>query len=150
MTRSNRIKCIAKIAESRENDAARVLGSSQRHMAEYQARLLQLQDFQGEYSNILKEQGANGIAVSQLLEFQNFLAVLNQTICLQGKQLENSRRYVECKRKLWLASKTRLEVLNKVIKRFHIQELYKQNKKEQKECDDIAQAVSTTRKASQW
>ena len=150
MTRSNRIKCIAKIAESRENDAARVLGSSQRQMAEHQARLLQLQDFQGEYSDLLKEQGANGLAVSRFLEYQNFLAVLNQTICLQGKQLENSRRNVECKRNLWLASRTRLEVLNKVVERFHSQELYKQNKKEQKECDDIAQAVSTTRRASQW
>lgn len=143
MTRSERMKPITQVAGSRERDAARVLGESQRRLAEVETKLNELTAYRDEYVARLKREGGNGMASRSVLDYQIFLSRLNEAIAYQHGRVSQARREVEQKRALWQASRTQSMALDKVVERYQGDERRAAERREQKELDDRSQRATS-------
>lgn len=139
MTKSQRMKPVMRIAEMREQTAAKDLASSQRYLQEQQARLVELQQYHAEYSKDVQAQGSVGISASRYLELQRFLSSLHQAIEQQRQLIEHAAQVCEQKKRIWQQAYGKSQSIDKVVQRYFEQEQYTQGKREQKETDELAQ-----------
>lgn len=146
MTKSQRMQPVMRIAEMREQTAAKDLANSQRYLQEQQARLAELQQYQAEYTRDFQLQGSSGISVARFQELQRFLASLGQAIEQQQQLIEHAARVCEQKKRIWQQAYGKSKSLDKVVQRYLAQEQYDQGQREQKETDEVAQQSSTRRK----
>mgnify|MGYP002712502084 FL=1 len=88
MTKSERMKPVVRVAESREQAAAREFGASKRALQEHEQRLAELLTYREEYHRHLQQTGRAGVSAGQVMSLKRFLAQLN-------KASEQQRRIVE-------------------------------------------------------
>ena len=138
MTKSERLKPVQRVNESREKDAARALGHSVQSLQQQEQRLAELQQYRDEYDRQIQEMGANGLTASRLQQMQRFLHNLNLAIGQQQQIVEVARNEREQKRHSWQQAHSKTQVMDKVIERYRADELYQANKREQKENDEHA------------
>ncbi len=138
MTKSERLKPVQRINESREKDAAKALGHSVQSLQQQEQRLAELQQYREEYDRQIQELGANGVVASRLQQMQSFLHNLNLAIKQQQQIVEVARREREQKRHSWQQAHDKTQVMDKVIERYQADEQYQANKREQKENDEHA------------
>lgn len=138
MTKSERLKPIQRLNESRENDAARALGQSVQTLQQQEQRLLELRQYRDEYDRQIQELGKNGVIASRLQQMQRFLYNLSQAIGQQQLIVEQARREQELKRQSWQIAHSKSQVLDNVADRYRRDEQYHANKHEQKENDEHA------------
>ncbi len=138
MTKSDRLKPVQRINESREKDAARALGNSVQTLQQHEQRLAELRQYREEYDQQVQQMGANGMLASRLQQMQSFLHNLNQVIKQQQQIVEAARREQEVKRRSWQQAHGKTQVMDKVIDRYRADEQYQANKREQKENDEHA------------
>jgi flagellar FliJ protein len=139
MTKSQRLKPVSHIAESRERDAARLMGEQQQHLDQQYQKLDELRGYRAEYAQRMQDAGANGIDARQMLEYNNFLRRLDEAARFQQQKIEESKRLLEIRTREWRALHTRTEALNKVVSRFQAEEQRVNDRREQHENDDRAQ-----------
>jgi flagellar FliJ protein len=140
MTKSRRLKPVQQLSESREQDAARALGSSNQAVQEQERRLAELEQYRDEYYKYVQEKGAAGVMASKLLELQRFLNNLNQAIEQQRQMVELARQEREQKKHSWQQAHGKSQAMNKVVDRYRQEEQFTRNKREQKEIDEHAQS----------
>ncbi len=138
MTKSERLKPVQRINESREKDAAKALGHSVQSLQQQEQRLAELQQYREEYDRQIQELGANGVVASRLQQMQSFLHNLNLAIKQQQQIVEAARHEREQKRHSWQQAHGKTQVMDKVIERYQVDEQYQANKREQKENDEHA------------
>lgn len=146
MTKSQRINPILKLAEKREQDAARALGGSQHRLLEHQQRLDQLLSYREEYAQRMQEHGVQGITVSQMQGYQTFLSRLDAGIREQQYVLSSAMQEVDRCRSAWQATHIRSQALDKVQLRYLAEEVKVQDKRDQKDSDERALRIYTTAK----
>ena len=136
MSPSDRFKPVQRIAKSREQKAARKLGSSQRNARDQQARLDELRSYHEEYLTRFHGAAQAGISASQLQEYRAFLSKLEAAIKAQEQVVAASQ--VECSdhKQQWQQKRVRTEALGKVMERFQRDEQRIRDSREQKEQDD--------------
>ncbi len=138
MTRSKRIEPVVKLAENRENDAARALGESMQQLERQEQRLLELTSYRDEYARRFESHAGGGMEPARLRDFRAFLAQLNQAIDQQRAVVEKARRDSEQQRRLWLGEHTRAKALDKVVERYRREEHHEAERREQKLLDEFA------------
>jgi len=138
MTKSERLKPVQRINESREKDAARALGRSVQIVQQHEQRLAELQQYRDEYDRQIQSMGENGVVASRLQQMQSFLHNLNQAISQQQLIVEQARREQEHKRRSWQQAHGKTQVMDKVVERYRRDEQYQANKRDQKENDEHA------------
>jgi flagellar FliJ protein len=138
MTKSERLKPVQRVNESREKDAARALGHSVQTLQQQEQRLAELQQYRDEYDKQIQEMGAKGVNASRLQQVQNFLHNLNRAISHQQQIVELASREREQKRHSWQQAHGKTQVMSKVIERYRADEQYQANKRDQKENDEHA------------
>lgn len=139
MTRSKRMQPVLRIAEMREQDAAKELGNAQRMLQEQEDRLTELRAYQAEYARNFQVQGSAGISAARFQEFHRFMASLNQAIEQQQVVVQNAARACAQKKQLWQQAYGKSKSLDKVVERYCEQEQYEQGQREQKAADEMAQ-----------
>lgn len=139
MTKSQRMKPVLRIAEMREQTAAKDLATSQRYLQEQQARLAELQQYQADYTKDFHTQGSVGISAARFQELQRFLASLSQAIEQQQQLIAHVTQVCEQKKRIWQQAYGKSQSLDKVVQRYFEQEQYTQDKRDQKETDEVAQ-----------
>jgi flagellar protein FliJ len=138
MAPSDRLKPVRRVAETRERDAARVLGEAQRQLQDQQAKLEQLLAFQQEYQGRFDTACRGGISAGQLQEYLSFLGRLQQAVAQQEQAVEKSRQASMERRRHWQAKHTRTQAIGKVMARLQEGEQQDQERREQKDTDERA------------
>lgn len=139
MTKSERLKPVTHLAETRERDAARLMGEQQQHLDQQYRKLDELRGYRAEYAQRMQSAGTNGIGAGQMVEYGNFLRRLDEAARFQQQKIEESKRLLEIRSREWRALRTKTEALNKVVSRFHAEEQRLEDRREQNENDERAQ-----------
>ena len=139
MTRSDRMKPVVEVAESRERKAARRFAEQQRLVEVERQRLSDLQRFRTEYLRGMQEQGAVGLTAARLRQWQQFMNGLDRAIEQQRQQIQAAESQLEERRQQWFQARGKHQALGKVVERYRAEEERAQAKQEQKETDDFAQ-----------
>ncbi len=145
MDSSKRFQPVRRVAQSREQTAARELGDSQRRMQQQEARLEELKRYHDEYLGRFRDAAQIGISASQLQEYQAFLNKLTRAIQEQEKIVRSTHQECSNKKEIWQKKRVRSQVLGKVVERFQTAERRAEDSREQKEQDDRNQRGKRTR-----
>lgn len=136
MVPSKRLQPVQRVAESREKDAARELGDSQRRMRDQEAKLEDLRRYHQEYLERFQTSARQGMTASQMQEYRAFLEKLDQAIREQEKVVLASKSECVSRKEHWQQKHVRSKALGKVMDRFKTAERKMVDKREQNEMDD--------------
>lgn len=137
MKKSERMKPVAKVTESREKMAAKALGESNRELQQHEQRLSELQKYREEYLGYCQERGSDGISAAKFQELQRFLLNLNKAVEQQQQLVEFTQQSLAMKKSSWQQARSRTRAMDTVIDRYRRQEQQSEQKREQKEQDEI-------------
>lgn len=140
--RSARLQPLVRLAESKEQEAARVLGVYQHRLQEEQTKLGQLTTYREEYAEQFQRAGYAGMSVARMQDYRMMLARLDQAIEEQRKAVVRAENAVEEKRQIWLQTRGRTQALGKATARYRAQEARADEHKEQKDSDERSQRKS--------
>ncbi len=137
MTRSKRMQPVAQVAESRQQDAARILADRQRALEEQQRRLDQLNEYRGDYASRF-EDGQEWIGLN-VREYRLFLSRLNEAIEEQAARVERARAELEKSRGHWTQCRVHQDAVGKAMDRFRDEERREEERRDQAESDELGQ-----------
>lgn len=138
MTKSKRLKPVATIADTRQRQAARLLGESERALQAREARLTELIAYRDEYITRY-ERGNGSITAGQLQDYRVFLSRLNEVIAQQEQLVVQARREYTDKRQRWFALYGKSRALDQAVARFERVERRDAERREQGVLDERAQ-----------
>jgi len=139
MKRSKRLKPVVRVAESREQQAARALGEAQTRLAQAKQQLEELCQYRADYGRRLQQAGASGMGAARLDDYQQFLHKLGQAIEQQTRTIAQAAREVEERRSQWYILRGKVRMLDTVVCRYQDAEERQALRKEQQEQDERAQ-----------
>jgi flagellar FliJ protein len=145
MTRSKRMIPVVKVAENREQAAARVMGEAQQRLAAQLRKLEELITYRDQYSSEFQQRSGQGMGVARLQDYRLFLARLNDAIQHQERVVERCQQDVERQRRHWMSTRTRTQALGKVVDRYRREEQRVVERREQHDTDERAQRIHTTK-----
>ena len=136
MVPSKRLQPVQRVAQSREKDAARELGDSQRRMRDQETKLEDLRRYHQEYLERFQDTARKGMTASQMQEYRAFLEKLDLAIQEQEKVVQASKSECVTRKEQWQQKHVRTKALGKVMDRFKSAEQKIVDKREQNEADD--------------
>ncbi|SFM39506.1 flagellar FliJ protein [Ectothiorhodospira mobilis] len=136
MNRSRRMEPVVRLADHRQQDAARQLGGWQRTLEERLQRLHELCDYRDEYARRFQDQTAGPMTAVSVRDYRIFLERLNTAIEQQDRLVAAAREELERSRGTWVQARGRTEVLTRLVERFRQEERHEQERREQAEQDD--------------
>lgn len=139
MKKSERLKPVQRLCESREQSAAKALGKSNQAVQAQEQRLSELEQYRSEYYQYVQKQGAAGVTAGKLQDLQRFLNNLNLAIEQQKHVVEMARQEQEHMKTSWQQAHGKHQALNNVVDRYRDDERSESGKREQKEIDEHAQ-----------
>lgn len=139
MKKSRRLQPVVKVAESREQQAARALGDAQTTLSEAEQRLAELKGYREDYIARFHSAGAAGMAAAQMEDYRQFLHKLSLAIDQQGQVIVRAASVVEEKRQGWHVSRSKAQMLDTVVSRYQSEEQRVVDRKEQGEQDERSQ-----------
>ncbi|CAK0762161.1 flagellar FliJ protein [Gammaproteobacteria bacterium] len=137
--RSERLQPVQKIAENREQDAAKAMGKARTHVEELEARLTELITFREEYARNFLSAGETGMGVTRMREYQTFITRIDQAITYQRTMVEQAKRAYADRQRVWGRLHSRVLAMDKLATRYRQQERAETDQREQKETDERAQ-----------
>jgi len=139
MVQSKRLKPVHRVAESKEQTAAKELGDSKRYVNAQEERLEELRRYHDEYLDRFHSAAKIGMSALQLQEYRAFLAKLERAIREQETVIKDGLNVHKFKKDNWQQKHVRTQALGKVIDRYKTAEVKDQDKREQRESDDRSQ-----------
>ncbi len=139
MKKSRRLKPVVRVAEGREQQAARALGAARARLGEVQQQLEELRRYRDDYRQRFQQAGAVGMGAVQLADYQQFLHKLGQAIEQQGQQVAQATQEAEARRALWFASRGKVCMLDTLVARYQAIEEQQVSRREQREQDERSQ-----------
>lgn len=143
MKRSQRFKPVVKVAENREQEAARLLGDAQTALTQAQQRLTELEGYREEYIKRFHTTGSVGMSAAQMVDYRAFLVKLDLAIAEQGVVVEQANHLVEQQRQEWFARRGKVKMLDTVVSRYQADEQRDADRKEQGDQDERAQRLKS-------
>jgi flagellar FliJ protein len=141
MTRSKRMIPVVKVAENREQVAARALGEAQQRLAAQQRKFEELVTYRDQYSSEFQHYSGQGMGVARLQDYRVFLARLNEAIQQQQRVVERCQLDCERQRGHWMSTRTRTQALGKVVDRYRREEGQVAERREQRDTDERARCA---------
>ncbi|ANB02794.1 flagellar export protein FliJ [Ectothiorhodospira sp. BSL-9] len=136
MNRSKRMEPVARLADTRQQKAARQLGDWQKTLEDRLARLDELSGYRDEYAQRFESSTSVPLNGLGLRDYRLFLSRLNQAIEQQMKLVQAARAELERSRGQWVEARGRTEAINRVVERFEVEERHEMDRREQAEQDD--------------
>ena len=141
MKRSQRLEPVVKVAENREQQAAKALGDSQEALNQAEQRLVELKNYREEYIRRFHAAGSVGMRAKQMGDYRVFLANLSQAIEQQIVLVQQAANVVEQRRQHWFSRRGKVKMLDKVVSRYQSDEQRVIDRKEQREQDERSQQL---------
>lgn len=135
---SRRLEPIQRLAQGREDDAARCLAESQGALARQEAQLQEMERYLNEYGA-----GSPGSALtpSLLANREAFLRQLAEALRWQAGAVNEARSRLELARQQWLGRHRDNGVVERLLERSHGHERKDQERRIQRELDEFAQRL---------
>lgn len=130
---SRRMEPLQQIADLREDEAARALLDAQRLLAEREQRLLELQNYRGEY-----ERAAVLPMPSLLRNRHQFLERLREAERFQRALVEQAQRGVDQQRASWLLQQRECKTIAQLTESYLRRERREDERRDQKQLDELA------------
>ncbi len=140
--RSGRLQPVARLAEDKQQRAARKLGEIRQRLQQQQQQLQELESYRNEYICQLQDAARNGIKATQLRHYQSFVSKLSEAIEQQQKVVLVAEQDVAIAQDNWFQTRNRVKMVGSVISSCQAEELQGELRCEQKESDECAQRSS--------
>lgn len=136
MVSSKRFKPVQRVAESREQRAAREFGQSQQLMHVEEEKLAELRRYHLEYLEQFQATARAGISANQMQEYRAFIAKLELAIDQQEDVVSARQKDFVVRKESWKEKHVRTKVLEKAVDRIRQSERRTIELREQKEQDE--------------
>ena len=133
--RSVKLEKFVSLASTEERSLGEATGLSQRRLQEELERLGELNAYRVDYAG--KAGDLHDIDAPHWKDYQRFLARLDEAVRSQEQLVRACEKNVEAHRQRWLAKRRRLESLERVLDRYRREELSADERRAQRELDDL-------------
>ncbi|MCO3751102.1 flagellar export protein FliJ [Pseudomonas aeruginosa] len=137
--RAARLAPVVDMASKAERDAATQLGRWQQQLLAAQQKLAELERYRNDYQQQWISQGQKGVSGQWLMNYQRFLSQLETAVAQQANSVTWHREAVDKARLNWQERYARLEGLRKLVERYLEEARQAEDKREQKQLDELAQ-----------
>lgn len=133
---SDRLKVLLRLAEMKEQNAARRLAADSERLQQAQEQGRQLALYEKDYQQGYVDRGAQALTRQNLLNYQGFFRQLEQVQTQQQRTIEHRDHEREAARQQWVEQYSRRKLLMQIRERRLAVEQMKAEKKFQAELDD--------------
>ena len=138
MRREQRLRPLHDLAGQTERNCALRLADCERRIAGGEQRYQELVRYRLEYQQLFHARASGGAPMRGLREHQVFIARLAEAVRAQRALLEQLRTESAQALELWRNAATRKQVVGKVIEHARSEEVMSQEKRQQREIDELA------------
>jgi flagellar protein FliJ len=139
MIRAQRLQPVQQLVDENERRLAQSLAALERRLADADGKLGELERYRGEYEKQFSHRAAQGIGVTDLRDYQAFLAKLSEAIRQQQSLVQRARVERDTERKRWQEAATRAKAIDHVVEQWNVEERRALDRREQRESDERAQ-----------
>lgn len=132
------LETVRELAHVTERREAKRLAECMRRLEDKNQKLNYLKRYLDEYTGGLHDQGRQGTTVAALRLRRQFVQQLNAAFGQQHGTTELAEHQLAEQRTRWLVAKRKLDAINELIVRQKARESRAENKKEQRERDELA------------
>lgn len=139
MTRAKRMKPVQTLFDDTERRLAQSIAVFERKVAEAEAKQQELVRYRGEYEKQFSQRAGRGIGVTDLRDYQAFLARLSEAIRQQQAIVKRMQAERDAERQRWQEAAKRAKALGYVVEQWQTEERRDADRREQRETDERAQ-----------
>jgi flagellar FliJ protein len=137
--RAQRLELVRQSVHDLERRRAQTLAASERHVAESNSRLAELESYQHSYAIQFTARAGLGIGAAGLRDFQTFLARLTEAVKQQGQIVTRAKLERDTHLKSWQTAAQRAEAVGRIVKRWQAEAQRQLDSREQSESDERSQ-----------
>ncbi len=126
------------LMQTRTDEATRTLGKLIAAEQSQRSRLQMLEQYREEYAQRLREAVAQGITRLVMLNYQDFLARIDEAIEQQRIAVQDSERNTKVGQEQWQAQNKQLKAIDTLSQRHDARERYREGKLDQKLQDEFS------------
>jgi len=139
MKRAKRLEPVQHIVDEAQKRLAMSVATYEKRVLEGEAKLGELERYKAEYEQGFQQRAAGGIGVTELRDYQAFLARLAEAIKQQQALVNRARAEHDAERLKWQDALKRSKALGHVVERWQAEERHVIERREQRESDERAQ-----------
>lgn len=141
-SRAQRLAPVQDVAENTERRLAQSLAALERRVSEAEGKLQELTRYRDEYDQQFAQRAAGGIGVTELRDYQAFLARLTEAARQQQAVVQRIRADRDAERLRWQDAAKRAKALDHAVAQWHVEERRVADRREQHDTDERAQRVT--------
>lgn len=145
MKRSERLHIIEKLAQQREDQAAKALAQLRAQLENEQAQLDELDSYRTEYQSYLQRQGGEGLSIVQWRRTQGFIDQLSQVMRQQQEVISRFHQQESQLLQHWQRLYQRRKSLGQLVERVSLDEFIAADRAEQKAIDELVSQMVNAR-----
>lgn len=139
MKRAQRLEPIRQIVDDAQRRLAQSVAAFEKRVLDGETKLQELQGYKSEYEQQFSQRAGRGIGVTDLRDYQAFLARLAEAIKQQQALVARARAEHEAERVKWQEALKRSKALGHVVDRWQAEERHMNDRRDQRESDERAQ-----------
>lgn len=138
MTQAFSLQPLLEVMQNRADEATRKLGQLIAAEQSQRSRLEMLEQYRNEYAQRMSDATAGGITRLMLLNYQAFLARIDEAITQQRRVVESSEQSTKAGQDQWQDHNKQLKAIDALSLRHDARERYRESKQEQKLQDEFS------------
>lgn len=139
MKRAKRLEPVQQIVDEAQKRLAMSVATFEKRVLDGEKKLDELVRYKAEYEQGFQQRAATGIGVTELRDYQAFLARLAEAIKQQQALVNRARAEHDAERVKWQEALKRSKALGHVVERWQAEERHVSERREQRESDERAQ-----------
>ncbi len=138
-SRSKRLQPVSRLAKDKEKKDSQSLAAARGELESQQKKLDELLSYKEEYLIDFNRRAQRGVNGAQISQYRQFIVRLDDAIDHQQKLVIQCKTKVQQSVQVWQESRGRAQALENVIDKAENEERKQQDKKEQRQADELAQ-----------
>ncbi len=138
-SRSKRLQPVSRLAKDKEKKDSQSLAAARGELESQQKKLDELLSYKEEYLIDFNRRAQRGVSGAQISQYRQFIVRLDDAIDHQQKLVIQCKTKVQQSVQVWQESRGRAQALENVIDKAENEERKQQDKKEQRQADELAQ-----------
>ena len=139
MKRAQRLEPVQHIVDEAQKRLAMSVAAYEKRVLDGEAKLGELERYKAEYEEGFAQRAGRGIGVTELRDYQAFLARLAEAIKQQQALVNRARVEHQAERLKWQEALKRSKALGHVVERWTAEERHVTERLEQRDSDERAQ-----------
>ena len=133
------MKPVQNLYDDTERRLAVALAGVEKKVADAEAKLQELERYRTDYEGQFRQRAGRGIGVTDLRDYQAFLARLSDAIRQQQAVVKRAQSERDAERQRWQEAAQRAKALGHVVEQWQTEERRASDRREQRESDERAQ-----------